>query len=268
MFGIPSLVAAAAGLLAASGPIVLVDTTTLSTYGRLLGTYVTPAGVCYDAWRAAPKDVSSLSRVVRELSAQDPRSLSPADRKALYINLYNAKVLEIVVTRAPKTSIRELDAGSTGLEVFRKPVLEVSGKSISLEDLDRRLREDAKDPRVLLALSRAARSGPPISPEPYDGKKIEAQLDRCARVFLSAPGELTVATAAFPSGAAGARVVCSKIFDWYGDDFDVVGGVAVFLQKYAPAAVSKSIASAGERIQINFREYDWSLNRASACTAP
>ena len=28
------------------------------------------------------------------------------------------------------------------------------------------------------------------------------------------------------------------------------------------------VAAAGERIQINFREYDWSLNRASACTAP
>ena len=178
---------AAATWILAMGAFGAADTS-LATYGRLLAKYVTPAGVCYDAWRATPEDVNALSQVVGEWSARDVGALAPAERKALFINLYNAKVLEIVLTNAPKDSIKEVTPGLTGFGVFREPVLTLAGKSISLTDLEDRLRGEFKDPRVHFAINCASRSCPPIAAEPYLGERIDVQLDRSAKAFLASPG--------------------------------------------------------------------------------
>src|SRR2546422_144285 len=74
----------------------------LASYAALLAKYVTPNGVRYDAWRGVPADVKSQSEVVAALGAADSRKLRSAEKYARYINLYNAKVLQIVLEERPQ----------------------------------------------------------------------------------------------------------------------------------------------------------------------
>lgn len=237
------------------------DRSTAERYGELLSRYVTPSGVRYAAWRGFTADVDALSSVVARLSSSDPAKLAPAERDALYINLYNARILELVLVNAPNESIKEITPGITGYGVFTKPAVTIRGKRISLRELENRLRDESKDPRIHFAINCASRSCPPIAKEPYRGETLDAQLDRSTRAFLATPGALAVKK---PDGAGKTPVTveCSKIFDWYAKDFAATGGVAAFIAKHGPADVAEAIATAAGAPRLVYQEYDWSLNAA------
>ncbi|HKQ61066.1 MAG TPA: DUF547 domain-containing protein [Candidatus Polarisedimenticolaceae bacterium] len=213
----------------------------LDDYAALLSRYVTPQGVRYVAWRETPADVAALRAVVARLEAVDPAALEPPDRFATYINLYNAKVLQLVLEGVPRRSIRELD-GQAG-DVFSRPELNSGGHRLSLNALETRLREESRDPRVHFALNCAARSCPALAAEPYHGARLEAQLDAATGAFLRAPGAVV---------ARGTSAEVSKIFDWYGRDFAAAGGVLAFLRRHGAAAGA---------VELRFQPYDWSLNQ-------
>src|SRR5262245_23395644 len=92
--------AAAAAL--ATAPILRADADAgASLYRSLLGRYVTARGVLYEAWRASGDDLKAISEIVMLYRSTDPGTLAPEERKALYINLYNTKVLETVLYGNP-----------------------------------------------------------------------------------------------------------------------------------------------------------------------
>ena len=224
-------------------------------YGHLLGKYVNARGVRYDAWRADGADLKTISEVVTQYRSVDAKSLEPAEREALLINLYNAKVLEIVLLSNPRSSIRDLSHGMGGGEIFSRPVFNLGGKGLSLNDLEKRLRDEAKDPRIHFALNCAARSCPSIRAEPYVGSKLDAQLDDAARVFLGTPGVVDAVT-----HGGRTTVTTSRLFDWYAADFEAGGGALAFIRKHAPPEIADAIG--GDRARLEFQEYDWSLNEA------
>jgi hypothetical protein len=235
----------------------------LDSYAALLAKYVTPQGVRYDAWRGTPADVKALSAGVAAMGAVDPRKLRPAEKYALYINLYNAKVLQIVLEERPTRSIKEVTPGVTGFGVFLKPVLELAGERISLRGLEDRLRAESKDPRIHFAINCASRSCPPIAPELYIAERLDAQLDRATRAFLASPGALTVRDGKSLLRQPTVTIVASKIFDWYAKDFKASGGALAFIEKHGPADVVGAIRKAGRSARLAYQDYDWSLNSAS-----
>ena len=249
-------VAAAAAVLAlAASPAAADLVAATASYGRLLAQYVTPRGVKYEAWRTSGSDLKAISEVVMLYRSTDPKPLSPDERKALYINLYNAKVLETVLLGNPNGSIKELSRGLNPSEVFSRAGLNFDQKMISLNDLEKRLREEFKDPRVHFAVNCASKSCPPIRPEPYDAATLDAQLEESTRKYLASPGAVEVRT-----DGGKTRIVAVKIFDWYADDFKASGGALAFIQKYGPPSAADAIA--GGKAKLDFGEYDWSLNAA------
>ncbi|HVQ35658.1 MAG TPA: DUF547 domain-containing protein [Candidatus Bathyarchaeia archaeon] len=248
-------IAASILLVAGSAPA---DTASLesasASYGALLEKYVTPRGVRYAAWRTSGDDLKSGSAVLAAFRGADPVPLEPNARKALWINLYNAKVLELVLVGHPKTSIRELSKGMSGSEVFDRRTILYQDKGMSLNELEKRLRGEFKDPRVLFALDRSARSSPQLRPEAYDPARIDEQLDDQVRAFLARPDAVEVKT-------AGGRptLTVSRIFQVYADDFKTAGGVGAFLAKYGPADAA---TAASGKAKIEYAEFDWGLNAA------
>ena len=224
-------------------------------YGKLLAQYNTPRGIRYDAWRASGTDLKAISEIVMIYRSADPAPLEPNERKALYINLYNSRILENVLFLNPKGSIKELSKGANPLEIFNRKTLNFDGKQISLNDLEKRLREEFKDPRIHFALNCASRSCPPIRTAPYRAPTLDADLDESVRGYLGSPGAVDVVT-----DGGKTRIVTSKIFDWYADDFKASGGALAFIAKYGPAAATDAIA--GGRAKLDFAEYDWGLNAA------
>jgi len=245
----------AAVLAVATSPSAADLNAATATYGKLLSQYVTPRGVRYDAWRTSGSDLKSIAEVVMLFRSTDPNTLAPDERKALYINLYNARILETVLFGNPKVSIKELSKGLNSFEIFSRATLNFDQKTISLNDLEKRLREEFKDPRIHFAVNCAAKSCPPVSPEPYLAPTLEARLDDAARKYLASPGAVTTRT-----NGGRPRIVAVKIFDWYAGDFKASGGALAFIQKFGPPDAADAIA--GGKAKLDFAEYDWNLNAA------
>jgi hypothetical protein len=226
----------------------------LEEYARLLRTYVNPEGVRYDDWRRSTADVVSLGRVVTAWSRIDPSVMGPAERNALYINLYNAKILDLVLEGEPESSIRDLSRifSFTGkYEIFFRDVLEFDGREISLHALEKRLREESGDPRIHFVINCASRSCPPLADEPFRAGDLDRRLDEATREYLA------TSEGAMVEDPRTVRV--SKIFDWFDGDFGGRDGVRSFLLEYGTEPVRAALR-AGARVRHLY--YDWSLNEA------
>lgn len=250
------------GLAAASAALVLAATSAradlaaaTNAYGRLLTKYVTPRGVKYDAWRADGADLKQIAEIAMIYRTTDPKPLEPDARKALYVNLYNATILELVLFRNPKGTIQELSKAPRDLEIFSRPFLVFDGKTVSLNDLEKRLRGEFADPRIHFAIHCASKSCPPIRPEPYGAPDLDGELDDAARKYLASKGVLQV----IREGGK-IRIVAPRIFDLYAADFKPGGGVLAFLAKYGPPDAAAAIAAG--KVKLDFAEHDWSLNAA------
>ncbi|MEA2489778.1 MAG: hypothetical protein QOH21_1570, partial [Acidobacteriota bacterium] len=85
---------------------------------------------------------------------------------------------------------------------------------------------------------------------------LDAQLDDQARAFLTGP-----LGARFRKDGDRLVIRVTKIMDWFGDDFDKWGGgKAAFIRRYMPADKQRLIDQAGDRIDFEYDDYDWSLN--------
>jgi len=230
-------------------------TAATKAFGKLLERYATPRGVKYDAWREAGADIRQLSEILMLYRNVDPKTLEPNERKALYINLYNAAILDLILLRNPRVSIKELSKGVNSLEIFNRNGLTFDGKVMSLNDLEKRLRDEFKDPRIHFAVNCASKSCPPLRAEPYVAASLDNQLDEATRAYLASPDAVQVTT-----GGGKTTLVTTKIFEWYAADFKASGGPLAFIRKFGPPAAAEAIAAGNAK--LTFAEYDWDLNSA------
>ena len=210
-------------------------------YSRLLAKYVTPAGVKYADWKANADDMKALQGVVDAIAAAPAPSGKGQPQLAFYINAYNAWILHEALAKYPTKSVKD-----TLFTFFTGSRIVVAGEKMSLNKLEKEIiRPKFNEPRVHFALNCASRSCPPLRAEPYDGAKLEAQLDEQTRAYVTSDRGVK---------ASGDSAQLSKIFDWYKEDFGGEPGVAAFLAKYR--------GGKGKFAKTTFQEYDWSLNEA------
>ena len=225
----------------------------------LLAKHYDPAkGMGYKALKA--DDKPALDRLRQQMAQVDPAALAPKDRLAYWINLYNISVVGIVVDHYPVDSIRDISTDPIiRLNVFKKDSVATKSGRISLDTIENeKIREAFKDPRIHFAINCAAKSCPPIRPEPYVGARIDQQLDDQVRKFFSSPHN-----ALFEKNERGVVVHVTKIMDWFKDDFEQWGGGRVaFLRKYLSPERQKIIDPAQGNVTLEFNDYDWDLNDA------
>ena len=96
--------------------------------------------------------------------------------------------------------------------------------------------------------------------EAFTGPELDAQLDAAIHEFVTDPSHLAV-----DRGARNVRM--SKIFDWYGKDFErghkgytsVKGTAARYADLLADAPADRE-AVRNQRAEVAFLDYDWALN--------
>ena len=182
-------------------------------------------------------DRPALDAYLAALADADPGALSRDEQLAYYINAYNAATLRLIVDNYPLASITELDGGKPW-DVER---VDLGGTTYSLNEIENDIiRPRFSEPRIHFAVNCAAASCPPLRDGAFTADALDAQLDEQTRAFLTSPTYTTV---------AGGVATVSKIFDWYGADFDSVAG---FIADYRDDVTASTA--------IAFREYDWSLN--------
>ena len=139
------------------------------------------------------------------------------------------------------------------------------GSKLSLKHIEHEiLRKEFDDPRIHVAMVCAAMGCPPLRNEPYEGKKLDGQLDDQSRKFLSNPLKFRHEKNA---------LYLSPIFKWFGKDFIKTygskeayagyegkeGAVLKFIVKYLKED-QKAWVKSGQRQEIEYQGYDWTLN--------
>jgi len=218
-----------------------------SLYAALLERYVHAGVVDYAGLKA---DESRLDAYLAELEHTDAAALGLEDRKAFYINAYNAWTLKLILTGWPGVkSIKDLGGLFSG--PWSRELVRIEGKVLTLDEVEHGIlrKPPFTDPRIHFAVNCASKSCPPLRSEPYDGARLDEQLDDATREFINAPGNTVV---------DGELVWVSKIFDWYGEDF---GDAPLnFVRRYARGGLMEQLDALGDQARVRFLDYDWSLN--------
>ena len=149
----------------------------------------------------------ALDRYRDHLMQFSPDAMSPAEALAYWLNLYNAGALHRAAT-ALESDTRSVFR-ITG--AFSDVWATVDGEDLSLDDIEHGKIRRFGDPRVHAALVCGSVSCPTLRYEPFNGAKLDGQLDQQMRVFLKSGGAAL--------DRATDTLKLSRIFLWYGRDF-------------------------------------------------
>ena len=204
--------------------------------------------------------LDSLSAVTR----QEFEGWTRPQQLAFLINAYNAYTVEKILTRWPKLkSIR--DFGSFIGNPWKDDFFTLLGRPMTLDGIEHdtiRAPGAYDDPRIHFAVNCASIGCPMLREEAYVAARLDAQLEEQTARFLSDRSRNRY-------DPASAKLLVSKIFDWYGKDFSRgwkgTDSVPQFLARYSDRLAD----SPGERerirtqeVPVAFLDYDWALNEA------
>ncbi len=236
------------GIIALTQALSNAETLDNTIYNSLLEKYVANGRVNYKGLKL---EESRLDAYLDHLAALNPDRLSRNDRFAFYINVYNAWTLKLILKHYP--GIRSIkDTGGIFSSPWKKKLVRINGETVTLDHIEHNiLRPEFKDPRVHFAINCAARSCPPLAGFAFSGDKLDQQLDQQTRAFINTPQS---------NYLKGNTLWVSRIFKWFGEDFDQK--IVSFFQTYAEGDLKRKLEARGENIEVEYLDYDWSLNGA------
>ncbi len=217
----------------------------------LLKTYVADGLVDYDGLAR-----DHLFRTyLLELSEAVPEKLATsADKLALLCNAYNAFVMDGVITHKIRDSVMSYQRDGTDFFAVEEHIF--AGRTMSLNHIEHTLiREQFQEPRVHVALVCAARSCPAIRAEAYVGKRIFRQLEDQSIQFANNSKYCRLDSSTH-------ALTLSPLLDWYGKDWETVGGYLPWLAERVRDPVLKQAVqdAAAGMLPVVFSKYNWSLN--------
>jgi hypothetical protein len=210
--------------------------------------------------RVVPDDRAALKAYLTALQGLLVSSFNPAEQKAYWINLYNALTVDLIVSRYPVESIRDINI-SPGL-FSRGPwgakLLDIESERLSLDDIEHRiLRPIWKDNRVHYAVNCASVGCPNLQPVAYSAENAESLLEKGARDYVNHPRGV---------GIKDGKLKVSSIYVWFQEDFGAsTEGLMQHWRKYADGALAKALQSYSGGLQ---HDYDWRLNDTETIPRP
>jgi hypothetical protein len=189
---------------------------------------------------------------------------SKPQQQAFLINAYNAFTVEKILTRYPGIkSIR--DFGTVFGNPWKDKFFTLFGEPSYLDQVEHEiLRKEGvyDDPRVHVAVVCASIGCPMLRNEAFTPERLEAQLEDAMRRFMSDRTRNRYNPQA-------RRLEISKIFDWYGKDFEkghkgftsVKATAARYADLLADAPADRE-AVRSQSVEVSFLDYDWALNDA------
>ncbi len=225
------------------------------TFAQFLDRYLVqgPDGITRVRYGAVTaEDRAQLQSYLGDLAQTDVASLDRPEQFAYWANFYNALTLEVILEAYPVKSIRAIRPGFFSIGPWGKKRVTVKGVELSLDDIEHGiLRSHWSDNRVHYAVNCASLGCPNLRAKPFVGASLEADLDDAARTYVNHPRGVAVTEG---------RVVLSKIYKWYGEDFgDSDAEILDAVRVHARPDLREALEGRG---RINGFEYDWALNDA------
>ncbi len=204
----------------------------------------------YDS--VTPQDKIALNAYLEYLQSLNIQQYNREQQLAYWINLYNAKIISIVLDYYPVDSITSINLSNNPFEIgpFSTKTLHVLGYPLSLRDINLKiLHKFWHDPRIVFTLNAAAIGSPNLSTQAYEGHHIEQLLEDATFNFINSPRAVQINYH---------RLSISKIFKWYRQDFgNNDAAIIQYLRQYATPKLSQELINT-HHIAGSF--FDWSLN--------
>ena len=215
-------------------------------------------------YRALANDRSALQAVLVQWSGVTPAQFAAFSRDqqmAFLINAYNGFTAELILTKYPVKSIK--DIGSVLQSAWKIKFFTLLGEQHHLDWIEHmQLRPKYNDPRVHGAVNCASIGCPALRPDAFTAQKLDAQLsdgmtrfmaDRTRNRFNAQTGKLEV----------------SSIFKWFREDFEkgqrgfakLEDVFAFYADQLTDDAAARDKLRA-KTVDVSFLDYDWSLNDA------
>ncbi|GHA03458.1 DUF547 domain-containing protein [Arenicella chitinivorans] len=214
-----------------------------------------PSGINrFDYAGVTEVDLQRLADYLDYLQLLEPRQLNRSEQLAYWINLYNAKTVEIVIRSYQNgdevSSIRQIRSGVFTAGPWERESVKISQQDLSLDNIEHGiLRPHWQDHRLHFVLNCASLGCPNLLKTAFDGDNNEALLNGAEQAFMQHPRAARIENG---------QLVLSSLFDWYGKDFaDDEAGMLAYLRKHVSPEVAGAIGAAGGP---EF-EYDWDLNK-------
>lgn len=210
-----------------------------SSWNALLNRHVTSEGkVNYDGFKS---DVAKLDKYLKLIGDNEAKTgWSQAEKKAFWLNAYNAWTIKLVLERYPVNSIKDVSA-----KPWDKRFIKVGANTHTLNDIENKIiRRQFKDARIHFAVNCAAISCPKLSNKAFTALNVEKELDRLTKEFLKTDNVKL----------AEKSVQLSKIFEWYADDFiQESESVLKFIEQYSGMTFHP-------KVKVSYLDYNWKLN--------
>ena len=183
-------------------------------------------------------------------------------QQAFLVNDYNALTVEKILTRYPDIkSIR--DFGTVFGNPWKDKFFTLFGQPSYLDQIEHEiLRKDGvyDEPRVHVAVVCASIGCPMLRNEAFTAERLDAQLEDAMRRFMSDRTRNRY-------NPQSKRLEISKIFDWYGKDFERghkgYASVKATAARYADLLADSPADRDAVRslaAEVSFLDYDWALN--------
>jgi len=197
-------------------------------------------------------DKNKLSDYLQQLQLIDPRTYNKDEQLAYWVNLYNALVINLVITHYPIDSIRNIGDGFTG--PWNIELATIAGKAITLNKIEHGiLRPLWQENRIHYVINCASTGCPDVPTKSFSSININKQLNNAASRFINQNKGAYIVNN---------TMTVSSIYKWFSVDFGSSEQALLdHLKQFALPPFKKEIEvfSGG----INF-DYDWSLNIAEA----
>ena len=220
------------------------------SFTSILQRHVDEAG--WVDYQGLKDDTGPLDDYIARLAEAPFDGLDRDGKLALLINAYNAFTLKLVVEHLPLESIKDIPKA----ESWEDERWRVGTYTWSLNQIEHeQIRPNFEEPRIHFALVCAAVGCPPLANEAYRADTLDRQLARQTAYVHGHDTWLQLTD-------DGAALKLTKLYQWYGGDFEQAAGSVLEYVAEHSAAVRQAVA-AGAEPTLGFLPYDWKLNDVS-----
>ncbi|MGL1892607.1 MAG: DUF547 domain-containing protein [Spirochaetaceae bacterium] len=187
---------------------------------------------------------NNLSSYIEYLTSQKITNLNREEQKSVWINLYNALTIKVVLDHYPVKSIKNINiSGLFKIGPWDKKLVSIESEEISLNDIEHKiLRPIWNDHRIHYSLNCASMSCPELQKEAFTPNNIEGLLNIAEGTYLKS---------SYGHKFLNNTLILSSIYNWFYIDF---GKDEEEVINYI-----ESIINIRDYKKIKY-SYDWSLN--------
>jgi hypothetical protein len=194
-------------------------------------------------YRALQGSRGGLTRYISSLSSPAVVSAhekwSDDQKKAFWINAYNALVMQTVINNYPIRGTSKMYPANSIRQIpgaFERTTHAIAGRQLTLDQIETTILANFDDPRVYLALGRGAVGSGRLRSEAFSAKAVDKQLADTTHQFAVTPRWAKV-------DALARKVSISPILSWRS---------AAFIKKYADNSYDLPKREPLERAVIGF----------------